>query len=152
MPADLDACPELHAHLPEYVDLGIDDVLFQAEGGDAQGEHAAETGLFLQHRDVVAVQGQVIGAGQARGAGAHDGDLLAVIVPLLRYEARRGVELLVRDELLDLVDGDGIVYVAPGALELAAAVADASADCGQGFSLRMSSRASLYLPWAASLM
>lgn len=44
--ADLNAGLELYAQILENLDLGIDNVLFEAEGGYAHGEHAAER-LFL---------------------------------------------------------------------------------------------------------
>ena len=53
-------------------------------------------------------------------------------MPLFRDEPAVGGQLLRRDELFDLVDGDGCVDLAAHAGVLAAAVADASADGGQG--------------------
>lgn len=42
------------------------------------------------------------------------------------------MQLLLRDEFLDLVDGNGAVNAAAGAGLLAAAVADVAADGGEG--------------------
>ena len=68
------------------------------------------------------------------------------------HKPRRGVEILLRDEALDLVNGDGLIDRPARAGILAAAVADAAADGGEGdFSRLMSCSASRYLPCAASL-
>ena len=133
--ADLDAALEVDAHLLEHLDLGVDDVLLEAEARDAEGQHAAGHLVFIKHGDVfVAHVRQIVGARQAGRAGADDGDLLrvgigdAAVGNDLRDVALVGLELLLGDELLDLVDGDGAVDIAAGAGFLAAAVADAAAD------------------------
>ena len=91
--------------------------------------------FFIEHGDVlIAHVRQIVGAGQAGRAGADDGDLLrvrigdAAVGDDLRDVALVGLQLLLGDKLLDLVDGDGAVDVAAGAGVLAAAVADAAAD------------------------
>ena len=67
---------------------------------------------------------------------AGRGDLLrerdVALVEHLRHIALVGVQLLLRDEFLDLVDGNGAVNAAAGAGLLAAAVADVAADGGEG--------------------
>ena len=130
--ADLDAAPEFNAHLAQDVDLGVEHVLFQAEARDAEREHAAGHRVAVEHGHGVALVGEVVGAAHARGAGADDGDLLRVraadLVEQLRHVARGLVQVVVGDEALDLVDGDGLVHAAAGALGLAALVADAAAD------------------------
>ena len=59
----------------EAVDLGLDDVLGQAELGDAVDQHAARGVERLEDRDVVALLGELAGGGQAGRAGADDADL-----------------------------------------------------------------------------
>ena len=55
---------------------------------------------FLEDGDLIVVAGQEIGAAQARGAGADDGDLfVAVIIELLGHEAGGAIQLSVGDEL-----------------------------------------------------
>ena len=133
--ADLDAALEVHAHLTEHLDLGVDNILLEAEARDAEGQHAAGHFVFIKHGDIfIAHVRQIVGARQAGRAGADDGDLLrvgigdAAVGDDLRDVALVGLELLLGDKLLDLVDGDGAVDIAAGAGFLAAAVADAAAD------------------------
>ena len=133
--ADLDAALEVDAHLLEHLDLGVDHVLLEAEARDAEGQHAAGHLVFIKHGDVfVAHVRQIVGARQAGRAGADDGNLLrvrigdAAVGNDFRDVALVGLELLLGDKLLDLVDGDGAVDIAAGAGFLAAAVADAAAD------------------------
>ena len=125
----------MDAHLLEHLDLGVDNVLFEAEARDAEGQHAAGHLVFIKHGNVfVAHVRQIVGARQAGRAGADDGNLLrvrigdAAVGDDLRDVALVGLELLLGDKLLDLVDGDGAVDIAAGAGFLAAAVADAAAD------------------------
>ena len=80
---------------------------------------------MAEHREIVC-------AAQTRGAGADDGDLMAVIEELLRHEARLRLQLLPGDELLHLVDRDGLIHVAAGADLLAEAGAHIAADGGEG--------------------
>ena len=136
--ADLNAASELNAHLAQNVDLGVHNVLFKAEAGDAGGEHAAGDLILLEHGHGVAHVGKIICAAQTGRAAADDGDLLIIALAGLTVSAQRGniarfgMQLLLGDELLDLVDSDGIVDSAAGACILAAAVADTAADGGEG--------------------
>ena len=90
----------------EAVHFLLDDVLGQAELGDAVEQHAAGRVEGLEDRDVVAVLDELARGGQAGGAGADDRDLLA--------GRRRGVGLRsgpgapgpVGDEALEVADGD----------------------------------------------
>ena len=65
-----------------------------------------------------------------------DGDLLCernvALIEHLRHVALVGMQLLLCDEFLDLVDGNGAVHAAAGAGLFAAAVADVAADGGEG--------------------
>ena len=130
--ADFDAALELDAHLAQDVDLGVEHVFFQPEARDAEREHAAGHRVAVEHGHGVALVGEVVGTAHAGRAGADDGDLLRVraadLVEQLRHVARGLVQVMVGDEALDLVDGDGLVDRAAGALGLAALVADAAAD------------------------
>ena len=130
--ADVHAAAELHAHLAQDVNLRLDNVLLKTEGREDAGQHAADLVALLEHRDGVALYGEIIGAGEAGRTAADDGDLiregLAGLVEHLRHEARLGGQLLVRDELLDVVDGNGVINIAAGAGVLTGPVADAAAD------------------------
>ena len=75
-------------------------------------------------------------AAQAGRTAAYDGYLLFPAAPVrcddyLRHEAGLGVEVLFGYEFLHGVNGYRLVYGAPGAGVLAAAVADAAADRGE---------------------
>ena len=135
---DLDAAADLHAQLAQDLDLGVDDGLFQLERRDAVGHHAAGTGGLFKDRGLVAAGGQIVRGGQARGACADDGDLLVPAGQSAggdddgRDIARLGVQILLGEEFLDRVDGDGLIDRAAGARFLAALVADPAADGGEG--------------------
>ena len=68
---------DLDAHRREPVDLRLDDVLGQAELGDAVDEDAARGVERLEDRDVVAELGELARGGQPGRPGADDADLLA---------------------------------------------------------------------------
>ena len=69
---------DVHAHGLEVVDLLVDDGLGKTELRNAVGQHAARDVQRLVHGHLVAHAGQVARAGQPRGAGADDSDLVAV--------------------------------------------------------------------------
>ena len=135
--ADLDTAADVNAQLPQNVDLGINDVFLELKRRDAVAQHAAGTLVFLKYGGLVALHCQKIGAGQTRGAAADDGDLLRPRALQRRLDnvghvAVRGVQVLLGNELLDGVDGHGLIHGAAGAGVLAPAVADAPADGGEG--------------------
>ena len=134
--ADLHTVAELGAHQANDLNLGLDDIFLQLKAGDAVGEHAARALVLLEHDGLVALLGQVEGAGQAGRTGTDDGDLLVEAAGARRGHHRRdiagrGVQITLGDELLDLVDSHGLVHTTAGAGVLAAAVAYAAADSGQ---------------------
>jgi len=104
----------------------------QAVLGDAEGHPAAGDGGLFVDRDVIPLDGQVIGAGQARGAGADDGHLLALFLLDRGDVFRRVVEVQVGHEALEVHDVDGLLDPAAHAGLLAGVVADAPADGGEG--------------------
>src|SRR5690349_5306068 len=75
--AELDVVLRVHTELPDAFELLIHHVLLQAVLRDAIAQHAAGLGHHVEDLAIVALQRQVIGGGQAAGAGADDGDLLA---------------------------------------------------------------------------
>ena len=81
-------------------------VLGQTERRYAVHQHSAELVQSFENSDVVAHSQQVLGAGDARRAAAHDGHLMAVF-------ACRGCELhvvlasVVADKTFQLANGDG---------------------------------------------
>ena len=90
----------------------------------------------LEHRDLIALLGQVAGAGQTRGAGADDGYLMAVGGGLGRRLGAVSV-VPVGHKALQTADAHGIALLAADTVHLALALlrADAAADGGQGAGL-----------------
>ena len=134
--ADLHAVAELGAHQADDLDLGLDNILLQLKAGNTVGEHAARALVLLEHDGLVALLGQVEGAGQASRTGADDGNLLIEAAGARRSHHRRniagrGIQIALGDELLDLVDSHGGVHAAASAGVLAAAIAHTATDSGQ---------------------
>ena len=121
---------ELDAQLLETVDLALDNGLGQTELGDAVDEHAAAGEKRLEDGDVKAVARKLAGAGDAGGARADDGNLLAVCGLHLRLAGKLG---LVAQEALELANGHGLGLLAADAAALALVLlrAHAAADCGE---------------------
>ena len=67
---------EVHAEVLQPGHLLGHDGLGQTELRDAVHQHAAHLVQRLEHGDVVPLPGQVAGAGQAGGAGAHHSHLV----------------------------------------------------------------------------
>ncbi len=124
---------QIHAQGGELVHLVLHDGLGQAELGDAVHQHAAGGVEGLEDGDLVAVLGQIAGAGQAGGAGAHHRHLDAIGLGLLRH----GVDVLpvpIGHKALQPTDGHRLALDGPDApgLTLALLRADTTADAGQG--------------------
>ena len=134
--AHFHAAAELHAHLTEHIDLGLDNGLIHTEVGDAVHQHAARGGFLIEYHRAVALNGQEVGAGHAGGAGADDGHLLVKLISGAGVHGRDvavlRLHILLGNELLDLVDGQGLIHGAPGAGILAVLAADGAADGGEG--------------------
>ena len=133
---DFHAIAELGTHQANDLDLGLDNVLLQLKAGNTVGEHAARALVLLEHDGLVALLGQVESAGQTGRAGTDNGDpLIEAASARRRHHGRditgRGVQIALGDELLDLVDGHGLVHTAAGAGVLTAAVAHTAADSGE---------------------
>ena len=133
--ADFRVHLKVYAHLAQHIDFGFDDLLFQAEAGNAHGKHTARLLVAVEDRDVlIAHIGEIVRAAQTSGACADDGDLLQIrdihraVIETLRDVTVLLVQLLLSDELFDLVDRNGAVNAAARAGVLAAAVADKAAD------------------------
>ena len=136
--ADLHAAANLHAHLPQHIDFRLDDRPVQLVAGDAVGQHAAGLLVLFKDGGLVAHLRQEESAAETCRASAHNGDLLVKAAGLdlgghnFRDVPGFGVQILLGDELFHLVDGNGLIHGAPGAGILAPAVADPSADRGEG--------------------
>ncbi len=84
--ADIDADMELDALRLHLVDSAVDQMLFHLEVGNAVAQQAAGLAVLLEDMHLMADAGELLRAGEARGAGADDGDALA---GLLRRQFRR---------------------------------------------------------------
>ncbi len=89
------------------IDPALDDLFRQLHGGNAVGEEAADPVVPLEHRDAVAGLVQLIGGGEAGGAGAHHGDRFAGSLLGRAGLDPALVEGVVDDRALDILDGDG---------------------------------------------
>ena len=132
VPADVDAAFELHAQPAQNLDLRVYDVFFESEGGYAELQHTAGSRVLLEHRDGIALHREIVRGGHSGGAGAYYGYLFLVAVFFLRYVEVPLLELLVGDELLDVVDGHGLVDAGAGAFVFTVMRTDSPADCGEG--------------------
>ena len=133
--ANLHTSTDFHTDFAHDVDFGFDDLLVEFIGRDAVLQHTARGLVFFEDGGLVAHGGEIVGAAQTGRAAADDGNLL---IPKffhvrtnvhLRNEAGLCFQVLFRNELLDRVNGDGLVDGATGAGILAATVADTSAHC-----------------------
>ena len=104
---------ERDAEVEDARDLGVQDIARQAVAGDAEAHHAAGDRPGVADRDRVPAPRELVGGGQAGGAGADDEHTLA---------GRLGVDgqlpaladRLVAEEALDAVDADGVVELRRG--------------------------------------
>ncbi len=62
-------------------DAAVDQVLLHLEVGNAVAQQPAGLGVLLEDMNVVSGARQLLGGGQAGGAGADDGDRLPVFSP-----------------------------------------------------------------------
>src|SRR5512133_3424662 len=129
--ADEGVHDELHAQAAKRLHLLIHDLVGQAEFGDAVEHHAAGLVEGVVDRDPVTLLDELTGHGEARGARADDGHLLA------RGDFDGGqlvrAQHAVAGETLQAADGDGQALDAHHALDLALLLlgADATAHRAQ---------------------
>ncbi len=118
--------PELHplgAHLP---DATVDQLFAEFEIGDAVAHQSANAVTLLEQGDGVPGTGQLLCAGQPRGAGAYDGNPLAAFVwRHLRYDPPL-FPGAIDNGAFDGFDGDRVVINVQGAGRLAGRGADAA--------------------------
>ena len=126
----------LDAHGLQAVHFLLDDGLGQTELGNAVHQHAAGQMQRLKHGNLIALLGQVAGAGQTGRAGTHDSHLVAVGLGLGGSLGAVGV-VPVGHKALQTTDTYGIALLAADAVHLALALlrADAAAHGGQGAGL-----------------
>ena len=124
---------DLDAERLETVDFLLHDGLRQTELGDTVDQHAAGKVERFKNGDVVALLGKVTRAGEAAGAGADDGDLVAVGGGLGGRFLHVCV-VPVGDKALKTADADRLTLDAANALRFALRFlrADTAADGGEG--------------------
>ena len=136
--ADFHTSANLHTNLAHDVDFGLDDIFIQFIGRDAIAQHAARLFALLEHGRFVAHGGEVVGTAQSCGTATDDGNLfLPVFLNIranihFRHKAGFSFEVLLGNELLHRIDGNGLVDGATGAGILATTVAHATADGREG--------------------
>ena len=131
--ADDGVVDDLDAHLGEVLDLGGHDLFRETELGNAVDENAAALMEGLEDGHVIAHLAEVARAGQARGAGADDGDLMAVLDRDGGFGLILAGHVPVGDKALETADADAFALDAADALRLALLFlgADTAADGGQ---------------------
>ena len=108
-PADVDSRLELHALLRHLVDAPLDYMLFELEVGYAEAEEAAYALGALEYGHVMSGPVQLLSGGESGRARSDDGDPLACTP--LRGPGHDPAVLpaSVRDRLLDVLDGHGVL-------------------------------------------
>ena len=135
--ADVHAAFNFDAEFAQYVDFSLDDVLFEFIGRNTVSEHSAGTRVLFKHGGLVSFRRKIVCTGKSSRSRADDCDFFGPLLIDVRRnddfgnESRFRVQVLFRDELLDVVDCDGFVDGAPCAGGFATLIADASADCGE---------------------
>src|SRR5450759_2833944 len=126
--------PDLDAVVDQPVHFLLDDVLGQAELGDAVDQDATGRVEGFEDRDLVAALGQLAGRSESGRARTHDGDLVARQSRLSRREDVTVVDGPVGDKALEVADRDRRAGLGAQAdlLALRLLRADASGDAGQG--------------------
>lgn len=78
LPADVHIELDLNAGGEDGVDIAVQIVVRQAVARDAVTQHAAESLVLFKHRDVIALELEIVRRRKARRSAADDGDRFAV--------------------------------------------------------------------------
>ena len=128
LPADVHIELDLNAGGEDGVDIAVQIVVRQAVARDAVTQHAAEPLVLFKHRDVIALELEIVRRRKARRSAADDGDRFAVE----RRARRRGDDARALDRVaLQPADVDGIVHDLTAAVLFARMLADETADTGE---------------------
>ena len=137
---DFHTTPELHIHLPQHVDLRLNDWFFQPERRDSVKQHSARPFFFFKHCHRISFCPEIIRSRHTCRTGADDCDFLFKLFSFMVLAERNipvlFVQLFLCNKLLDLIDCYS--FIAPH-------------TAGNGLSCLISFRASIYLPSAAIL-
>ena len=129
--ADVDAAMEGDAFALDLLDAAVDEVLLHLEVGNAVAQQAAGLGFALVDMHLMAGAAELLGGGEAGGAGTDDGDLLAGMHRCrLRHDEAQFVSL-VGDRLLDGLDRHRCIFEVQRAGFLAGRRADAAGEFGE---------------------
>ena len=126
------AAADLHAVLLHQGDVLLDGLVGDAEGGNHVAGDAAQALLPLENGGLDTGTAQEIGGGDAGGAAADDGGLLARHLSGLLDGGHEGLIATLRRHQLGIPDTDGLVVEIPGALGLAPVGAEGAGEEGQG--------------------
>ena len=131
--ADLGVELELDAHALQHLTALQHHLFFQLERRDAVGQQATDLGVFVEHHAFYAVACQHVGAADAGGPRADDGDTLAGGDDLAQVRAPALLEGFIGNVFLDIADADRPKAFIEGAGAFTQTVlrADAPADLGQ---------------------
>jgi len=123
---------DLDAQIFDNLDLRPENVLGEPVFGNAHGKPAAGHRQGFEYLHRVAFGGEVIGAGEPRGSGAHNGHLLPVAFLLFGEEPGFVLQIQIGDKALQVHDVDRLFHLAAHTGRLAGMVADPAADDGEG--------------------
>src|ERR1022692_1727442 len=129
--ADVGIGDELDALGAHLLETPVDEVLFHLEIRDAVAEEAADAVVLFKHGDGVAGAAQLLCGGEARGAGADDGDALAGDIDGRLGRDPAFGEGAIDDRLFDLLDGDRRLVDAEYAGGFAGRGAEAAGELGK---------------------
>ena len=134
--ADGGVALQLYAQVQDAADLTIQHLARQAVAGDAVTQHAAGLAEGFKNRDGVAAARQLIGAGKAGRAGAHDRDAFGFRFAGQACQLQVVFQAEIAHEALERVDGHRAVLLLAVAVVLAQGRADAPADGGERVAIR----------------
>ena len=128
VPPHVHAAAERHALLPHQCDPAQDDGFLQLHVGDAVHQQTAGAVLPLKDGDAVAPQAQLVGAGQAGGAGAHHRHPLSGAGSAWPGTDQAALPGVLDDPQLVFFDRDRLSMQSAGAGRLAQGGADPSGE------------------------
>ena len=118
-----------HAGGEDGLDIPVQIGVWQAVAGDAVAQHTAQTAAALEHIHLVPHQRQIIGGGQAGGAGAHHRHPFSGGGQAGRSGDHPG---MVHGAALQTPDIHGVIHRVAAAAGLAGVLADEGAGRGEG--------------------
>ena len=130
--ADHATALQINSQIHDALDLGIQHLARQTIRRNTIAQHAARLGKGFEDGDPVTPAGQLIGAGESRGAGAHHCDFLAAGFSVQTGKLQLAFDAEVADKPLHRIDGNGAVLGPSVAGVLARVWTDPSANRREG--------------------